>query len=98
MSSKATSQSEGRASGVDPGSGGTSSSRAPTTPPEVVEISQGNRVPTIKPAIVYSTQGEECNVPVDTTAAVDEFTVPTGYKRVGTRQASFMYSVGVYCT
>ena len=48
MSSEATSQDEGGASGANPGSGGSSSSQAPT--PEVAEISQGNSVATISPA------------------------------------------------
>ena len=51
MSSEATSQDEGGASGANPGSGGSSSSQVPT--PEVAEISQGNSVATISPEIIY---------------------------------------------
>ena len=94
MSSEATSQDEGGASGANPGSGGSSSSQAPT--PEVAEISQGNSVATISPAIVYNKLGQVYDVQNETTKAVDDFAVPAGYRRVGTREASFMYSVGVY--
>ena len=94
MSSEATSQDEGGASGANPGSGGSSSSQAPT--PEVAEISQGNSVATISPAIVYNKLGQVYDVQHETTKAVDDFAVPAGYRRVGTREASFMYSVGVY--
>ena len=93
MSSEATSQDEGGASGANPGSGGSSSSQAPT--PEVAEISQGNSVATISPAIVYNKLGQVYDVQHETTKAVDDFAVPAGYRRVGTREASFMYSVGV---
>ena len=94
MSSEATSQDEGGASGANPGSGGSSSSQAPT--PEVAEISRGNSVATISPAIVYNKLGQVYDVQHETTKAVDDFAVPAGYRRVGTREASFMYSVGVY--
>ena len=60
MSSEATSQDEGGASGANPGSGGSSSSQAPT--PEVAEISQGNSVATISPAIVYNKLGQVYDV------------------------------------
>ena len=89
MSSEATSQDEGGASGANPGSGGSSSSQAPT--PEVAEISQGNSVATISPAIVYNKLGQVYDVQHETTKAVDDFAVPAGYRRVGTREASFMY-------
>ena len=89
MSSEATSQDEGGASGANPGSGGSSSSQAPT--PEVAEIPQGNSVATISPAIVYNKLGQVYDVQHETTKAVDDFAVPAGYRRVGTREASLMY-------
>ena len=35
-------------------------------------------------------------MPADIVQAVDHFTVPDGYRREGSREHSFMYSLGVY--
>ena len=36
-------------------------------------------------------------MPSETIKFVDDFIVPRGYRSEGTREASFMYSLGVYC-
>ena len=64
--------------------------------PQVVE-GGGKGVAVIKPALVFNTgEGGVFDVPKATVKAVDDFEVPRGYKREGTRERSFMYSLGVY--
>ena len=54
-------------------------------------------VPMILPAPVYkSLTGDVYELPMETINAVDGFPVPAGFRREGTREASFMYSIGVY--
>lgn len=61
-------------------------------------IRRGTRcVEVMKPAAVYSIKdGSEITLPTETVKAVDDFIVPTGYRREGSRAKSFMYSLGVY--
>ena len=54
-------------------------------------------MPVIMPAPVYnSLTGDVYELPAETIKAVDGFPVPVGFGREGTREASFMYSIGVY--
>ena len=54
-------------------------------------------MPVILPAPVYnSLAGNVYELPVETIKAVDGLPVPVGFRREGTREASFMYSIGVY--
>ena len=54
-------------------------------------------VPVILPAPVYnSLMGDVYELPVETIKAVDGLPMPAGFWREGTREASFMYSIGVY--
>ncbi len=54
-------------------------------------------VPVILPAPVYnSLTGDVHELPEETIKAVDGFPVPAGFRRERTREASFMYSIGVY--
>ena len=54
-------------------------------------------VPVISPAPVYnSLTGDVFELPAEMVKAVDGFPVPAGFRREGTREASFMYSIGVY--
>lgn len=55
------------------------------------------RVGVIPPAAVCNSQtGREIDVSPETVKAVDNFVVPSGYRREGSREKSFMYSLGVY--
>ena len=87
MSSGATSQNELVAIGDDPSAGGSSSSTAPTPAPtpEAVDVEAGN-----------SCTGHVHELPADTIKAVDDFPVPAGFWRQWTREASNVYSIGVY--
>ena len=49
----------------------------------------------ITSALVYNMKGEVHAWPADVVQAVDHVTVPDGYRREGSRERSFMYSVGV---
>ena len=54
-------------------------------------------MPVILPAPVYNSRtGDVYELPAETIIAVDDFPVPAGFRREGTREASFMYSIGVY--
>ena len=54
-------------------------------------------VPMILPAPVYnSLTGDVYELPAEAIKAVDGFPVPAGFRREGTREASFMYSIGAY--
>ena len=49
------------------------------------------------PAPVYNSRtGGVCELPAETIKAVDKFPLPAGFRREGTREASFIYSIGVY--
>ena len=63
---------------------------------EVVEGGSGAGIPVIKPALVYNKQGGVVEVTQDIVDAVDKFTPPTGFVKKGSRDKSYMYSVGVY--
>ena len=66
-------------------------------PHDVIEGGRGEGVPVIKPALVYSTtSGQVIEVSESIFEAVDKFEVPHGFVRKGTREQSYMYSVGVY--
>ena len=47
----------------------------------------------ITPAFVYDMKGVVYALPADIVQAVDHFTVPDGYRREGSRERSFMYSL-----
>ena len=101
MSNGANSQ-HGVASNSDAtASGGGSSSQLPHTPAPAAEVidvdAERKAVPVILLAQVYnSLTGDEYELPAETIEAVDGFPVPAGLRREGTREASFMYSIGVY--
>ena len=48
------------------------------------------------PALVYDKKVEVYALPADIVQTVDHFTVPDGYRREGSRERSFMQSLGVY--
>ena len=50
-----------------------------------------------KPKPVFTTAGSLYEVPPDVVQAVDNFSTPEGFHRDGSRERSFMYSVGVFC-
>ena len=50
----------------------------------------------ITPALVYDMKREVCVLPADIVQAVHDFKVPDGYRREGSRERSFMCSLGVY--
>ena len=53
-------------------------------------------MPVILPAAVYnSLTGDVYELPTETINDVEGFMVPAGFHREGTREASFMYSIGV---
>ena len=73
----------------------------PHTPVPAAEVmdmdAEKKAVPVILPAPVYnSLMGDVYELPAETIKAVDGFPVPAGFRRLGTREASFMYSIGVY--
>ena len=65
--------------------------------PEVIKVDDGKAVLVITLELVYMKR-EVHELPVDIVQAVDHFTVPAGYRREGSRERSFTYSllVGVY--
>ncbi|CAB1105955.1 unnamed protein product [Ectocarpus sp. CCAP 1310/34] len=80
---------------------------APPPPPQsperaagAVEIvgagGSGADVPVITAAAVYNKDGEPHAVNTAVVKAVDDFKVPEGYVRKGSREKSYMYSLGVY--
>eukprot|EP00903_Cladosiphon_okamuranus_P013418 g12500.t2 len=59
--------------------------------------SSSEGLPLKHPATVYSSPaGIELDIPAATVTAVDTFQVPSGFVRMGYRNDSFMYSLGVY--
>ena len=69
---------------------------APTA--EVIDVgAEKKAVAVMLPAPVYdSLTGDVYELPVEMITAVDGFPVPASVRREGTREASFMYSIGVY--
>ncbi|CAB1119309.1 unnamed protein product [Ectocarpus sp. CCAP 1310/34] len=53
-------------------------------------------VPLLSPKSVYSNDGKVAEVDAAVPTAVDNFSVPAGFVRKGSRVDSFMYSLGVY--
>ena len=100
MSNGANSQNEVASSSDTTASGGGSSSPAPTSAPaaEVIDVDEEKKaMPVILLAPVYNSRTEDVHeLPAETIKAVDDFSVPAGFRREGTREGSFMYSVGVY--
>ena len=78
--------------------GGGSSSTPPAagSQPEVIEVDDNKPVLAITPALVYDMEGEVYVLPADIVQAGDDFKVPDGYRREGSGERSFMYSLGVY--
>ena len=70
----------------------------PAPAAEVIDVgAEKKAVPVILPAPVYnSLTGDVYELPAETVKAVDGFPVPAGFRREGTRKASFIYSIGVY--
>lgn len=56
----------------------------------------GVSVPVVTPALVYTKGGDVVDVDQRVVKAVDRFKAPDGFVRKGSREQSFMYSVGVY--
>lgn len=48
----------------------------------------------LEAAPVYRTNGNEYTVPPETIAAIESFRAPDGYRQSGSREDSYMYSVG----
>ena len=82
--------------GVGEGEGGTGEGQQGSHEEEVVEGGSGSGVPVNKPAPVYNKEGVVVEVTQDVVDAVDKFTPPAGFVRKGSRDKSYMYSVGVY--
>ena len=72
--------------------------RTPAPAAEVIDVdAEKKAVPVILPATVYkSLTGDVYELPMETIKAVDGFPVPAGFRREETREASFIYSIGVY--
>ena len=70
----------------------------PAPAAEVIDVDAENKAaPVILPAPVYNSLTEDVyELPAETVKAVDGFPVPAGFRRERTREASFMYSIGVY--
>ena len=64
--------------------------------PEVIEVDDNKAVLVITPALVHDMKGEVYVLPADIVQAVDDVKVPDGYRREGSRERSFMYSLEVY--
>lgn len=66
---------------------------------QVVDGSSGEGSPVIKPALIYDKNSGEVWGDLDekVVEAVDKFCVPAGFVRKGSRDQSYMYSLGVYC-
>ena len=104
MSAAATTADPTGSTAVDPtgsstpqGVGGEGENHEDTPEVEVVDGSKGEGVPVIKPALIYTKQGEVVEVDQKIVEAVDGFRVPDGFVRKGSREQSYMYSLGVYC-
>ena len=73
-------------------------SRTPAPAAKVIDVDAEKKdAPVILPAAVYNSRtGDVYELPAETIKAVDGFPVPAGFWRERTREASFMYSIGVY--
>ena len=75
---------------------------SPSTPPAagnqpgVIEVNDNKSVLAITPVLVYDMEGEVYVLPADIVQVGDDFKVPDGYRREGSGERSFMYSLGVY--
>ena len=66
----------------------------------MVEVATGKSVPVITPNLTYKIkrgQQEGYDVPIEITKFIDDFVVYRVVVGEGIREASFMYSLGVYC-
>ena len=61
--------------------------------PEVIDVDDSKAVLVIAPALVYDMKGEAYALPANIVKAVNQFTVSDGYRREGSREQSFMYSL-----
>ena len=85
-------------------SGGSSGVGSSTTPSggsssnaEVIDVECVTRsVLVIKAQPIFNLRGQEYELPPEVIDAVDDFVVPKGYQRSGSRESSFMYALGVY--
>ena len=70
----------------------------PAPAAEIIDVDAEHKaVPVILPAPVYNSfTGDVYELPAETIKVVDGFPAPAGFRRQGTREASFMYSIGVY--
>ena len=70
----------------------------PAPAAEVIDVdAEKKAVPMISPAPVYnSLTGDVYELPAETIKSVDGFPVPAGFRGKWTREASFMFSIGVY--
>ena len=80
--------------GVGEGSAGAGQGDSPEV--EVVAGDSAGGVPVILPAPVYNKKGEVVEVDRGVVDAVDRFHAPADFVRKGSRDKSFMYSLGVY--
>lgn len=88
---------EGETHGGTPDAGGQcgqSKKQEGSNDVEVVERCTG--APVVSPALVYTKQGNVVEVGENIVAAVDTFHTPDGFVRKGSREQSYMYSLGVY--
>ena len=66
----------------------------------MIEVATGKSVPVITPNLTYKIkrgQQEGYDVPIEITKFIDDFVVYRVVVGEGIREASFMYSLGVYC-
>ena len=80
-------------SSSDRGGGSSSTPPGAGSQPEVIDVDGNKAVRVITPALVYDMKGDVYALPADIVQAVDHFTVPDGYRREGSREQSFMYSL-----
>ena len=85
-----TGTSERQTQGEGIGRGATGSDVVDLTPKESPVVR------TISSAPVYKTNGDEYEVPEEIIEAIDNFLIPEGFQKIGNRESSFLYSVGVF--
>ena len=73
-----------------------STSPAAGSQPEVIEVDDNKSVLAITPALVYDMEGEVYVLPADIVQPGDDLKMPDGYRRGGSGERSFVYSLGVY--
>ena len=64
--------------------------------PDVIDVDDSKAVLVATPALAYEMKGEVYALPADIVHAVDHIAAPNGYRREGSRERSFMYSLGIY--